>query len=106
MFDFDFGKYWNAAVDFLWRCCLSVVDVFKDLLIGIFDSFMKICISVLDTFSESLESLDFTQYFTALPEEVKNILGLLGVGTAFTMIASAILIRLILQLIPFTRLGS
>ena len=41
-----------------------------------------------------------------VPAEVGNILGVLGVGQAATIIASAIGIRLALQLIPFTRLGS
>jgi hypothetical protein len=41
-----------------------------------------------------------------LPGEVLNVLGVLGVGTAITIISAAIVIRLGLQLIPFTRLGS
>ena len=42
----------------------------------------------------------------SLPAEIINVLGLLGVGTAITIISAAIVIRLVLQLIPFTRLGS
>lgn len=42
----------------------------------------------------------------SLPGEVLNVLGLLKVGYATAIIASAIGIRLVLQLIPFTRLGS
>ena len=41
-----------------------------------------------------------------LPAEILNVMGLIGVGTAVSIIASAIGIRLVLQLIPFTRLGS
>ncbi len=46
------------------------------------------------------------QSWGALPAEVLNILGLLGVSQAAAIIVAAILIRLGLQLIPFTRLGS
>lgn len=42
----------------------------------------------------------------SLPAEVLNILALLGVGTAISIISAAIVIRLLLQLIPFVRLGS
>ncbi|MGA0569833.1 DUF2523 family protein [Variovorax sp. VNK109] len=42
----------------------------------------------------------------ALPGEVVNILLLLGVPQAIGIITAAIGIRLVLQLIPFTRLGS
>ena len=41
-----------------------------------------------------------------LPGEILNIMSLLGVGTCVSIIAAAIGIRLVLQLIPFTRLGS
>lgn len=41
-----------------------------------------------------------------LPAEVFNVLGLLGIGDCLTIIVAAIGIRLALQLIPFTRLGS
>jgi Protein of unknown function (DUF2523) len=46
------------------------------------------------------------QSWGALPVEVLNILGLLGVAQAGGIIVAAIAIRLVLQLIPFTRLGS
>jgi hypothetical protein len=42
----------------------------------------------------------------SLPSEVMNVLGLLGAGEAVGIIVTAIGIRLVLQLIPFTRLGS
>lgn len=41
-----------------------------------------------------------------LPAEVLNILGLLRVAEAAAIIVSAIGIRLVLQLVPATRLGS
>ena len=41
-----------------------------------------------------------------LPPEIVNVMQLAGVGTAVTIIVTAIGIRLVLQLIPFTRLGS
>ena len=41
-----------------------------------------------------------------LPAEILNVMALCGVGSAVTIITTAIGIRLALQLIPFTRLGS
>lgn len=41
-----------------------------------------------------------------LPAETLNVIGLIGLGDCFAIIAAAIGIRLILQLIPFVRLGS
>lgn len=41
-----------------------------------------------------------------LPDSMVNVLGLLGLGSCLSVIATAIGIRLAMQLIPFVRLGS
>ena len=50
--------------------------------------------------------MDFTQYIDAIPIEIKQVMALCGVTTASTMIVASLGVRIILQLIPFTRLGS
>lgn len=44
--------------------------------------------------------------WAGVPPEVTLMMQTIGLGTAFTIIVAAIGIRLVLQLIPFTRLGS
>lgn len=44
--------------------------------------------------------------WAGVPAEVSQVASSLGLGTAMTMIAAAIFIRVLLQLVPFTRLGS
>lgn len=67
---------------------------------------------ILDIVKTAIESINVSgmtaniNAWGSLPAEVSNILGLLGAGTAVTIISSAIGVRLVLQLIPFTRLGS
>lgn len=67
---------------------------------------------LLELVQSALDSLDVSGItgnlgaWGSLPAELINILGLLGVGTAITIISAAIGIRLVLQLIPFVRLGS
>ena len=67
---------------------------------------------LLDVAKSALEAIDVSGITTnlnawgSLPSEVSNILGLLGAGTAINIIASAIAVRLVLQLIPFVRLGT
>lgn len=48
----------------------------------------------------------YVDQWGSLPGEMLNVLGLLGIGQASLVIIAAIGIRLVLQLIPFTRLGS
>ena len=66
---------------------------------------MDIVVSAIDGLPLDTISTNSTAW-GSLPGEVLNIMGLLGVGTAVTIISAAIGIRLVLQLIPFTRLGS
>jgi len=103
---FDLGKYIDNFQDFLWSLILSVVEMFKDIALWIFEQFMDLVNVVLSGISFSLGALDITQYLNALPSEVTNIMGLVGLGTCTQMIGVSILIRLGLQLIPFVRLGS
>lgn len=61
---------------------------------------------------EMISEIDVSEFQQAtaawgsLPGEVLNILGLLKAGWAASIIVTAIGIRLVLQLIPGTRLGS
>jgi len=71
--------------------------------------FVEQCFDVVIQLVSDIDLTGFNQSIAAwgsLPSEILNILGLLKVGTAAGLIAIAIGIRLGLQIIPFTRLGS
>lgn len=84
---------------------VAIWDVVKDAFSWLFEQIIKIAV-------EALSSIDLSGLAGAaasmgsLPADLLNILGLLGVGTAIGIITSAIGIRIVLQLIPFVRLGS
>lgn len=87
------------------KCWLAVWDLVRDAACWPFEQVMKITVGAI----ESIDLSAIQPYVSMagdLPGEMVNILGLLGVGTCCGIIAAAIAIRLILQLIPFTRLGS
>ena len=92
------GKLFVAFFKAAW-------DFIRDALTWPFDQ-------LLDIAKSAVESIDVSGITTnlsawgSIPADVMNILGLLGTGTAINIIASAIAVRLVLQLIPFTRLGS
>lgn len=69
-----------------------------------FDQMMSVSVSAVS--SIDISQLSSVNAWGSLPGEVLNILGLLGVGTAVSIITAAIGVRLVLQLIPFVRLGS
>lgn len=83
------GLWWLVTDGFVW----------------IFDQIMSVAVSGVGSVSTgSIPSLG--NYWGSLPAELLNVLGLIGFGEAFAILAAALAVRFALQLIPFVRLGS
>ena len=92
------GKLFVAIFVSLW-------DILKDIFSWVVEQFLQIGVSAAGSLDVG-QMQSAGQWWSGLPSDVLNILGLIGFGTATSIIAAAISIRLVLQLIPFTRLGS
>lgn len=92
-----FGSLFVAVFVSLW-------DMVKDAFSWLFDQCLGVAVSAVSAVDVS--GLANVTGWGELPAEIINIMGLLGVGHAVTIITSAITIRFALQLIPFVRLGS
>ena len=101
-----FQETWNEAKEFMYSVLLTGLDLLKDLAIWIFEQFLDISILALNGLDTYFDTLDVTAYISAIPPETQWFLGQIGLPAAMSMIITAITIRLLLQLIPFTRLGS
>ena len=93
-----FGKLFVAVFKAAW-------DLIRDAVCWPFEQIMDIAVGAVQALPLDGLSNQATAWGN-LPAEILNVMGLIGVGTAVSIIASAIGIRLVLQLIPFTRLGS
>lgn len=78
-------------------------DLVKDGFSWLFDQVLSVAVAAITAIDLSGIT---AQAWGSIPGDIGNILSLLGVGTAITMITAAITIRIGLQLIPFVRLGS
>ncbi|WP_313332031.1 DUF2523 family protein [Comamonas sp.] len=94
-----------------WIADLSVAifdaawDMLSDLFCWVLDALLGIAVTAANALDVS--QLDtFTSNFGEMPSEIVNIMQLAGLGTAAQIVGAAIGIRLLLQIIPFTRLGS
>lgn len=104
---FEWVEYlYNQALDFFYRLMLTIITLLQDMLFGIFDVLMKVVETIVSGLAAFMQPIDISQYITAIPPGVAGVLGLVGLPQAMVMITTAITIRIILQLIPFTRLGS
>lgn len=91
---------------FLWSLVLSVYAMLKDFSYWLIDMLSDLAVTLLDSVSYLLNSLDVSQYFSFLPPETNYMLSISGFSEAMGMIITSLLIRFILQLIPFVRWGS
>lgn len=87
------------------KCWTAAWDILRDAACWPFEQVMKIATSAVGALDLSALNGLVTSA-GSLPGEILNILGLLHVGTCISIITAAIGIRIVLQLIPFTRLGS
>lgn len=110
---------WKQFVDWIGDSVSAFVKYVSDLAVNIFEAAWDMLTDMISWIIEQLldivvgaaNSLDIggLQGFGAgfgLPEEIVNVMALCGVGSAVSIITAAIGVRLVLQLIPFTRLGS
>jgi hypothetical protein len=85
---------------------VSFWDIFKDIFCWVFEQVLTVAISAIAAIDVSALSNAAAGGWGSLSGDVLNIMQLIGVGDAISIIAAAITIRIGLQLIPFVRLGS
>lgn len=95
---------------YLWAADL-IRAIFTSAFVFLSDAFCFVIDKGLDIVKAAMDAVDVSSLSgfadgVQLPPEIVNVMQLAGVGTAVTIIVTAIGIRLVLQLIPFTRLGS
>jgi hypothetical protein len=107
-------------LDWLKQRLVDMIQWFADTFVALFtalwdlikDAFCWIIEQSLGIVTVTLNSLDvsglmnYASSWGGLPSEIINVMGLLGFGTAAAIVTSAVVIRFILQLIPFVRWGS
>jgi hypothetical protein len=105
MLDF-FAQLWNDFVDFSYSLLLSLLVMLKDLFYFILEQVFDLALLVLDGMGALFSGLNISQYMSALPAQTISIISVIGLGEAMGMIVTCLSIRMLLQLIPFIRLGS
>jgi hypothetical protein len=86
---------------------VTLFSMLADFVCWIFQEFLALVLYIADSIDLSfLPTGGFADAFNAMPEEVINIFFFLQVPYLLSLIISALFVRFLLQLIPFTRLGS
>ncbi|MFM2592377.1 DUF2523 family protein [Vibrio harveyi] len=96
----------NKLLEFLYQLLLTLFDMLKDIFLWIIEQVMNAVNMVLPSVFALFAPVDMSQYMTSIPPTVAWVFAAVGVPQCLSIILAAITIRLLLQLIPFTRLGS
>jgi hypothetical protein len=116
----DMSKYWQQFenwlsgiyeqfITYLYSLLLSLFDMLKDFFFWLLEQLWNLVIFLLhalDALVGQIATFDFVSYITLIPEPARNIMALLGISTALTIRGTSLLIRFLLQCIPFVRWGS
>lgn len=93
-FGLAFAQFFVDAYEWLSDSVVSILQLGVDYVIDVISSW------------DVTPILDATSYWNYLPSTAINVLGAIGLHYAMSIVISALLIRFVLQLIPFVRLGS
>lgn len=99
-------NFGNWLLDILKTLANTLLTMMKDVFFFAFEQVMILITFLLDGLGALFSGLDVVSYFSAIPPNVAWVMQTIGFGEAMGMIITSITIRFMLQLIPFTRLGS
>lgn len=100
-----FTDWWKGAEIFFTSLLYSLGDMLKDLFFWLIETVGTFGKTFIAGFG-GMPEYSIAQHFTSLPSDVRQVIALTGLAECVVLIVAAITIRLTLQLIPFTRLGS
>lgn len=95
----------KSIKQFFESLSLTLEQIFKDICYYFLDSLMEMAIKALNKVAELMDFINFDEYYRHLPDEVYNAAGALGLGTALEMIIATMLLKLMLKILPGTKLG-
>ena len=88
-----FSDKLEAFTDVLW-------SMFKDFLFWLVEIFLGFATSTIDLIFETVDWFNPMQYISFLPDNIHNVLVLIGFGEMISILFSAILIRVTMNLVP------
>lgn len=100
------AERWNDLIDYLYSLLLSLFDALKDVAFWLVESLLNLCLVILSSLDSIFNALTITDYMSMFPDDVVNMLALLGINQITMIIVTALGVRFVLQLIPLVRLGS
>ncbi len=87
-------------------CFVALWDLGRDLMSWCFEQVMDLVIAALESIDLSAVTNVASGAYGEIPAAALEAIAASGAGPAVAVIGAALVVRIVLQLIPFTRLGS
>lgn len=100
-----FVGFWTALLGLVEKVFTSLLVMLKDVFLWLLDQVLGLVTTLLGAVDLSAISQDYG-IFQQIPDSTLNMMGLCGFAQCMAIVGGAIVIRILLQLIPFVRLGS
>lgn len=100
-----FAAFAKWVLDVIYAIFESVWIFMQDAACWLFEQSLIILQLVLNSLPSDFSAFNPASYIAAMPADLVAVFGMMRVGEAFAIILAAILIKVTLQIIPFTRLG-
>lgn len=97
-------EIYRAIINFLYRLTMSFVEMLKDLFFWIFEAITDVLLGVISSVFSLFSPIEIPRSF--IPPNVSWVFSQIGLPNCLFIIVTALIIRMMLQLIPFVRLGS
>lgn len=98
-----FAQFAEWLILVIKRIFLDAFVFIQDCVCWVFESCLSVAIGALNLIEVPF---DPSTYYSMIPPEISGVLGYIGIPQAFSIIVAALLIRFLLQTIPFVRWGS
>lgn len=96
----NFAKWLLLCIN---QVFVDIWNMLTDLLCWSFEAVLAIAIGALDAIAIPFNP---QTYYNMIPADVANMLGYIGIPQALSIIVAGLVIRFLLQTIPFVRWGS
>ena len=97
---------WNNIITFVKDLLESLLLMLVDFFSMIFESLLDLVKTATDGIFDRIDTSMLTNAMGNVPAQIIHVATMVGVGECIGIITAALIIRFIIQLIPFIRLGS
>lgn len=97
---------WDWLISALEKVVNSIWLIGQDVFCWALDGLLSVAQSALATIPLPDSAFQFGAQLGNLPSEMLDMFAKLGLGYCLALVVGALAVRLVLQLIPFVRLGS